>query len=47
MLSEISGVLIWSIIQAVKKTSEKRKKDNKKVDVKKKRVEGNAEHNNL
>ena len=34
--------MIWSIIQTVKKTSEKRKKDNKKVDTGKKRVEGNA-----
>lgn len=34
--------MIWSIIQTVKKTSERRKKDNKKVDTGKKRVEGNA-----
>lgn len=39
--------MIWSIIQTVKKTSEKRKKDNKQVAAGKKRVEGNAEHSNL
>lgn len=39
--------MIWSIIQTVKKTSEKRKKDNKQVAEGKKRVDRNAEHSNL
>ena len=39
--------MIWSIIQTVKKTSDKRKKDNMQTVEKEKRVNRNAEHSNL
>lgn len=38
--------LIWSIIQTVRKTSEKRE-NNKAAGIQKKRVDGNVEHSNL
>ena len=39
--------MIWSIIQTVKKISDKRKKDNMQTVEKEKRVNRNAEYSNL
>lgn len=39
--------MIWSIMQTIKKASEKRKKGNEQMVREQKRVDGNVEHSNL